>query len=84
MCETVHSHVYRATSKADQRAVVIKLARESSAEVHAAASANERAAIHWNVIALAVGFSAAVGVVFGLYPARTASRLDPIDALRSE
>jgi putative ABC transport system permease protein len=47
-------------------------------------SANERAAIHWNVIALAVGFSAAVGVVFGLYPARTASRLDPIDALRFE
>jgi putative ABC transport system permease protein len=40
--------------------------------------------IHWNVIALAVGFSAAVGVVFGLYPARKASRLDPIDALRFE
>ncbi|HEX8114024.1 MAG TPA: FtsX-like permease family protein [Kofleriaceae bacterium] len=40
--------------------------------------------IHWNVIALAVGFSAAVGVGFGLYPARKASRLDPIDALRFE
>lgn len=40
--------------------------------------------IYWNVIALAVGFSAAVGVVFGPYPARKASRLDSIDALRFE
>jgi len=34
-------------------------------------------------IALAVGFSSAVGIVFGYMPARKASRLNPIDALRS-
>jgi putative ABC transport system permease protein len=35
-----------------------------------------------SVILIAVGFAVAVGLFFGIYPARRASKLNPIDALR--
>jgi putative ABC transport system permease protein len=40
--------------------------------------------IRLDTVALALGFSLIVGVLFGVWPARTASRLEPIDALRFE
>ena len=40
--------------------------------------------IAWDSVALAIGVSTIVGLFFGIFPARRASRLNPIDALRYE
>lgn len=40
--------------------------------------------ISWPAIVLAMGVSGVIGVIFGWYPARKASKLQPIEALRYE
>jgi putative ABC transport system permease protein len=42
------------------------------------------AKLSWDSILLAVTFSVTVGLVFGIYPARRAAKLEPVEALRTE
>ena len=41
-------------------------------------------AISFQSIIVAFGVSAAIGILFGLYPAQKAAKLEPIEALRYE
>jgi len=50
--------------------------------MHAVAAVPTRVPVSW--VALAVGVATAVGLFFGIYPARRAARLDPVEALRFE
>jgi putative ABC transport system permease protein len=47
-------------------------------------SADLQPTLAWDSVVMAIGFSAAVGLFFGIFPASRAARLNPIDALRYE
>lgn len=40
--------------------------------------------VEFSTVMLAVGFSSAIGIIFGVYPARRAAKLPPIEALRRD
>jgi putative ABC transport system permease protein len=42
------------------------------------------ARITWWSVAVALGLGGGIGVLFGVYPARRAARLDPVTAMRAE
>ncbi len=56
----------------------------SGATVIASLSTDLQPTLAWDSVVVAVGFSAAVGMFFGIFPASRAARLEPIDALRYE
>jgi ABC-type antimicrobial peptide transport system permease subunit len=71
-------------------AIVMSLIGGTIGVIAGVATARLTAALEWptevtlSTIGMAFGIAALVGVAFGYYPARRASRLDPIDSLRYE
>ena len=63
---------------------VLGVAAGIGATYVAAALGSWDAVISWPAASMAFAFSLTVGLIFGLYPAVRASRLEPIQALRSE
>ncbi|TPG68134.1 hypothetical protein EEL32_07895 [Brevibacillus laterosporus] len=67
----VHSLSIKAKSKKMKQAAMDQTIRYLS----------RKTLISWDCIFIAFGFSSAIGIFFGLYPANKTAKLDPIDAL---
>lgn len=63
---------------------LLGLALGASASALLAKYAGWQTVVTANSAIMAFGFSAAIGLIFGIWPARRAAQLDPIDALRHE
>ena len=61
---------------------LLNVARNAQEQI--LALANDKIKVEFTTILLAVGFSSAIGIFFGIYPARRAAKMLPIEALRRD